>query len=400
MLLTFPAIGQERHWLEPVSPEDVMSKNYYFCFMLDKNPEMRTLVNNDKVLSRIAQEQRSLLTDKRYGMYRATDLMMTGKAVEVAGSELQHLYDCNVRFRSFVDDSICATGCYMMTKGKAGEKVKNIWLHDAHAINHAIDVYGNGAKPNYPAIDSVSFNVQGPRFKNEILPLVVESSLMEGEEGSTFVSIPMRAAKLLLASNGRLQASDYEPLSSGENMSAYSAVLTTRWSQYPYSAIVVLGVGPDSKTERVTAESVMRADYAAQCWKKKMVPFIIVSGGKVHPFGTPYCEAWEMKQYLVTACHVPDSVVIMDPHARHTTTNLRNVGRLMIRQGFPIGIPALVVGSKSHIDYVVGQKFADRFVKELGFLPVNITKRKSEILAEFTVNESCLQIDDDEPMDP
>ena len=400
LLLSIPAIGQVRHRLVPILPDDVMSKNCYFCFMVNRNPEIRTLLSKDKVLSQIEKEQRRLLSGTQYGMVSANELKLTDDAIDIVGGELQRLYDCDTHFRSFVDDSICATGCYVMTKGKNGVKVKNIWLHDAHAINHAIDVYGSGAKPNYPDVDSVSFNVHSPRFVNEILPLVVENSLMSNEESQTFVSIPMQAAKLLLAANGRLQAADYEPLSFGENEHAYCAASATQWEQYPYSAIVVLGVGPNSRSEHVTAESLMRAEYAAQCWKNKMVPFIIVSGGKVHPFGTPYCEAWEMKNYLVSVCHVPDSVVIIEPHARHTTTNLRNAGRIMIRQGFPMEKTALVVGSKSHIDYVVSQKFAHRFANELGFLPVSIIKRKNNFLAEFKVNESCLQLDDDEPMDP
>lgn len=400
LLLAMQAIAQKRHFLAPVCPDDVMSKNCYFSFMLDRSPRMRALVNEDKAMSRIASGQSRLFAETRYGELRAKDLMFSAETIEEVGNKLQDLYDNNSRFRSFVDDSICATGCYIMTSCKDNKVAKRIWEHDAKAINHTIDVYGNGAKPNYPLIDSVGFDVRGSRFLNEVLPLVANSTLMAVGQDPTFASIPMQFANTLLAANNRLQASDYEPLSQGENSAAYQAVAKTLWERYPYSAMVVLGVGPEKHAEHVTAESLMRAEYAAQCWKAGMMPYIIVSGGKVHPYGTPYCEAWEMKRYIVDVCHVPESAVIMEPHARHTTTNLRNAGRIMIRQGFQLSKPALVAGSKSHIDYVVGQGFSKRFVKELGFLPVNITKRKNDLLAEFTVNDSCLQLDDDEPMDP
>lgn len=400
LLLAMPTIAQKRHYLTPVSPVEVMSKNCYFSFMLDRNPQMRALINEDKQLSQIATGQRQLLAETPYGELRAKDLMLSDETIEMVGNKLQNLYDHDKSFHSFVDDSICATGCYIMISGKGNDVVKRIWSHDAKAINHAIDVYGNGAKPNYPLIDSVSFDVRSSRFLQHVLPLVANSSLMAIGQDPIFATAPMQFAKLLLAANNRLQAADFEPMASGVNRAAYQAVAKTQWKQYPYSAIVVLGVGPETPTEPVTAESLMRAEYAAQCWKAGMVPYIIVSGGKAHPHGTPYCEAQEMKRYLVDVCRVPESVVIMEPHARHTTTNLRNAGRIMIRQGFPLDKPALVTGSKSHIDYVVGEGFSKRFNKELGFLPVNITKRKNVLLAEFTVNESCLQLDDDEPMDP
>ncbi len=400
LLLAMQAIAQKRHFLTPVCPDDVMSKNCYFSFMVNRNAQMRALINEDKAMSRIASEQRRILAETQYGELRAKDLMLSAETIEMVGKKLQNLYDNNHSFHSFVDDSIRATGCYVVTNGKGNEVVKQIWNHDAKAINHAIDVYGNGAKPNYPRIDSVGFDVRGSRFLKEILPLVAKSTLMANVQNPIFASVPMQFAKLLLAANNRLQAADYEPLSSGENSAAYQAIGKTRWERYPYSAIMVLGVGPEKHDEPVTAESLMRAEYAAQCWKAGMVPYIIVSGGKVHPYGTPYCEAWEMKRYLVDVCHVPDSVVIMEPHARHTTTNLRNAGRIMIRQGFPLDRPALVTGSKSHINSVVSKEFCNRFNRELGFLPVNITKRKNDLLAEFTVNESCLQLDGDEPMDP
>lgn len=400
LLLAMHAVAQKQHFLSPADPDNVMSKNYYFSFMLEKNADIRSMLSDDLYLSNIVQEQRSHLSKTEYGAADAKILMLTDQQVNTIADHLSKIYDSNPRFRAFVDDSICATGCYIQIKGKGCEKVKNIWLQDANAINHTIDVYGMGKKPNYPQTDSVSFDVHSARFTQEILPLIINNILMSRAKDQIFSSISMHAAKSLLEASNRMQATDFEPLALGENKSAYCSVSNTQWIKYPYSAIVVLGVGPETRDEHVTPESLMRAEYAAQCWKNKMVPFIIVSGGRVHPYHTPYCEAWEMKHFLQTVCNIPDSVIIIEPHARHTTTNLRNAGRIMVRNSFPLDKPALVIGSKSHIDYVMSQKFSNRFVKELGFLPVNIIRRKSDLLAEFTVNTSCLQLDEDEPMDP
>ena len=67
LLLAMPAIAQKRHYLTPVSPTEVMSKNCYFSFMLDRNPQMRALINEDKQMSQIASGQRQILAETGYG---------------------------------------------------------------------------------------------------------------------------------------------------------------------------------------------------------------------------------------------------------------------------------------------------------------------------------------------
>ena len=64
------------------------------------------------------------------------------------------------------------------------------------------------------------------------------------------------------------------------------------------------------------------------------MPFIIVSGGRVHPFKTQYIEAVEMKHYMIDVLGIPTSAIIIDPFARHTTTNVRNAGHMIMDYGF------------------------------------------------------------------
>lgn len=400
LLLTLQSSAQKQQYLHPVAPESVLSKNAYLSFMLSKNDQMRHLLTADKKLVKLGQAQRKVLSETSPGPDGVTAMKISDDDARLTAVQLAALYDKEQAFRTFIDDSVMATGCYATVAGQGSERLTNAWYHDAKALNHVMDVYGRGCKPNYPLIDSISFDVQSRRFTQEIFPLVKGNVLLATADDPFFAAIPMQAAQYLLMINDRLQAIDYEPLTNGLNKAAYAAAAQTSWEKYPYSAIVVLGVGPRTCTERVTAESLLRADYAALCWRRKSVPFIIVSGGKVHPYHTPYCEAMEMRKYLRSVCQIPDSVIIVEPHARHTTTNLRNAGRIMIRQGFPMDKPALVTGSKSHIDYVCSNNFQHRFIKELGFLPVSIEKRVNSRLSSFFINASCLQIDDDEPMDP
>ena len=60
-----------------------------------------------------------------------------------------------------------------------------------------------------------------------------------------------------------------------------------------------------------------------------------MSGGFVHPAQTPYAEAIEMKKALIADFSIPQEAILVDPHARHTTTNMRNAARLLYRYAIP-----------------------------------------------------------------
>ena len=63
-------------------------------------------------------------------------------------------------------------------------------------------------------------------------------------------------------------------------------------------------------------------DNIIEVYANGKAPLILVSGGYVHPNQTPYCEAIEMKESLVRDFGIPSDAILIDPHARHTTTNL------------------------------------------------------------------------------
>jgi hypothetical protein len=55
---------------------------------------------------------------------------------------------------------------------------------------------------------------------------------------------------------------------------------------------------------------------------------VLVSGGSVHPAGTPLNEALMLREYLLDH-GASEEQILVEPHARHTTTNLRNAGRML-----------------------------------------------------------------------
>ncbi len=62
-------------------------------------------------------------------------------------------------------------------------------------------------------------------------------------------------------------------------------------------------------------------------------------------------------------------MIIVDPHARHTTTNFRNASRYIIRYGLTLCKPALMVTSVNQADYIMDPRFDERNLKELKYLP-------------------------------
>lgn len=107
------------------------------------------------------------------------------------------------------------------------------------------------------------------------------------------------------------------------------------WADYAYPLVIVPGYTPfDLKEGKPGVHSVCRErlDEAVADFRAKIAPFILVSGANVYPRGTPYYEAVEMKKVLVTL-GVPEERILVEARARHSTTNLRNAGRIMLKHG-------------------------------------------------------------------
>lgn len=188
-----------------------------------------------------------------------------------------------------------------------------------------------------------------------------------------------------MAADGRDEAGRYEPLEAGENAAARAAIPTLDFAAHPFSLILVPGQGPTKPDVALDPAGQKRVDLAYRRFEKKQAPLFLLSGGHVHPDRTKYAEALEMKKYLMATYGVPASRILVDPHARHTTTNLRNGSRLALRYGVPADRPMLVTSDlfqSLYIGYWDGD-FGPRCQKELGYLPW----RK---LVPLSDNDSCL----------
>ena len=146
----------------------------------------------------------------------------------------------------------------------------------------------------------------------------------------------------LLIANRSAYVNQFPDLDSVENLSAALALQHTVWSKYKYSAILVPGLGPEIAGVPLSAGGRARLRIAVRRYLDGLAPVIVVSGGSVHPPRTEFNEAIEMKRALIQDFGVPSDVVIIEPLARRTTTNLRNTARLLVRYGIGLERPILV----------------------------------------------------------
>ena len=273
------------------------------------------------------------------------------------------------------------------------------WRGAAEGINRILDVYALGHAPRYPAIDSPSFDVKSANYQR-LLQILAANVAEAVPANAPFFEVPFRFALDLLRANWRDEASRFEPLATGENRAAFRRVSTVDWKRYRYTAIVVPGSGTDRVEQALSPWGRTRVALAARRYRDGLAPFILVSGGYVHPNQTPHCEALEMKKALREEFGIPEEAILMDPHARHTTTNLRNAGRILLRYGFPADKPAVVTTDPFQSTYIEAPGFAERCEKELGYVPYTVVKRISAMDLEFLPKRDSLHADPLEPLDP
>jgi hypothetical protein len=301
--------------------------------------------------------------------------------------------------RALVDKNLRPSGAYALYQKQSGEALLvNAWEVCARGLNNIVDVYGQGVPPRYPQIDSTSLDVGSADFQQRVASLATQISA-EAAAPDIFFDPSLKAALQLLSLNHRDEAARLEPMEATVNEAAVKAIPSTPWGSYSYSVIVVPGAGPGDPNIALSDAGRRRTALAAEAYHAGKAPFILVSGGYVHPSQTRFAEAIEMKKALLEDYHVPEAAILVDPHARHTTTNMRDAAREMYRYNMPMNKAALVVSDAAQVGYIAGRPFADRCLKELGYLPYQIVNPSDTSLVFLPMAESPQQ-DPLDPLDP
>lgn len=284
----------------------------------------------------------------------------------------------------------------LYAKSEDKEFVRKAWENTADAINYIINGYVAGKGLRYPVIDSAFANVLSPAYKEAVQTLAAN---VKKEQGKLFFQPAMKMALGVLRLGKRTEAIKYEPLEQTLNKQTIATFSATTWKDYPYPVMLVLGASP-SGAEAISEMAKSRCVIAAKLYKQKLAPYIIVSGGHVRPPGTPYAEAIEMKRYLVDELKIPAHAILVDPYARHTTTNVRNAVRIMWRTGIPVDKRMMCVSDTWHLLYVSSPMFVQRCQTELGYTPMNKVKQEDTSYLTFVPDLTSLYADPHEPLDP
>jgi len=384
----------------------VVDKNFYLLTVIEHDPAVADLLRKNDALSVILNSRVALLkqhvTDTcSYPASLLTNFKYTEEDSIKIATAVKALYIANpVVFNHVVQKELRPSGYYQrFAPLNDQELLLKAWGQYIYGINYIIDQFGMGKKMRYPRIDSTNYVVTSRYYRmvlKDIFALLDEQT----DQMKFFYQPSLAIAMHLMEANDRDEPARFEPMEQRENKKAFERVKQIQWAKYTYAAIVIPGNGPELFTTPISPDNKIHCDAAAARYLKGFAPFIITSGGYCYPFRGPYCEAVEMKKYLMTKYSIPEEAIIIDPYARHTTTNIRNANRLMIRYGIPINKPSLFVTSKSQHDYAMNDAFDRRNQHELGYVPYRDKKSISNHDIVYYPVMECLHMDPLDPLDP
>ncbi|MDR6784427.1 sugar phosphate isomerase/epimerase [Pedobacter africanus] len=356
----------------------LIAKNFPLLLQLEKNgPAGKALLKNKQIQKILTAQrkrvQQAIHSCKMASCY-AEAIKWDRKEINEIGNELIRL-----KIKGLDRDTVV---------------LRKSWNNCALAINRIFDVYISSKAPRYPKIDSISFKRGDSLFLAQVQQLLKHK--IAGDKQLAFFELPLRGAIDILKLNGRDEAARYEPLNSGLNAAPFRKAGLTDWKAFKYSMILVPGLGPEVPGMALDPNGAKRCEAAVLRYKQGLAPFIVVSGGQVHPFRTPFNEAVEMKKYLVEKLGIPEDVVFIEPHARHTTTNIRNASRMIFRFGMPADKPVLIVTDTSQSKYIV-ERMGKTAMRDLGYLPY---KDLAALGPEDTVFYPVAQSQEPDPFDP
>ncbi len=404
--LLLPAFGQLAPAIRPVTyRQAVEHKNFPVLSAIRHSPEASALVAASRPLrelqaTKLAAHQQAASTCALELACHLNAYRWSPQEITFAQTELQALVAANPDLAAWVRRELRLSGHYQRHAATTDSELLGLaWREAAEGINRLISVYGEGTAPRYPAIDAPIYPLDGPQYRrmaNAVTLTLAETTATR----PLFFELPLAFGLALLEMNLRDEAARYEPMHLKENRAAFEAIPSIQWSRYPYSVIVVPGAGSDRPGMPLSPSGKLRSRLAAQRYFAGKAPLVLVSGGHVHPNQTPYCEAIEMKRFLIDELGMPEQAVLVDPHARHTTTNLRNAARILYRYGVPFASKALITTDPYQSAYIENAGFNERCMRELGYLPHQLLGRLNPFDLEWLPTLESLHVDPTDPLDP
>jgi len=399
-----PALAQSPRYVFVRSDDAVQDKEAYLLTLLAHDPAARAALARDPALRAMGERSKAALSTAYASCKQSTKCVIDAMAMSPAdittvGDRLVDMAKPGGPLNGVVRTQMRPSGLFQRHAAldDAGF-MRAAWMETAEGINRLYRVYGLGERPRY-AVDVISYMPEDTGFRSLVLT-VLETAIDEAPSYSLFYQPWSRVGLDLLLINQRDEMVRHEPLAQGENRAAYERAARLDWTKFAYTAIVVPGSGTGDNERDLSAQGALRVRMAVRRYQQGLAPFLIVSGGYVHPIKTPYNEAIEMKKELMTKYHVPASAIIIDPHARHTTTNLRNATRLLYWAGAPMTRPVVVTTSQGQSASIEADAFRRRNEEELGYQPMTVVRRLNPNDLVMTPNIVSLHADPRDPLDP
>jgi hypothetical protein len=384
----------------------IQDKNFYLLTAIQSDKAVRQLLENNSVLKSIFNKQQQEIGSKLNSCKDSLSCLISGyqfKEIELKSieNELQFLMKSKMELQDFVKNNLRSSGKYENFKNDTDtELLLKAWQVCARGMNRIMKVYGIGEAPQYATIDSVSYDVKSKFYKGSVF---MWSDMLHNKKpklNTLFFQESLDFSLSLLYMNHRDEVARYEPLEEKENKKVLDHIKQINFNAFDYASILILGNGPENYQDRLSAVGKLNIQLGVLEYEAKKAPLIIVSGGHAHPFRAPYCEAIEMKKELMDVYHIPEENILIDPFARHTTTNLRNASRMMFAYQMPTDKKSIVITNVSHSDYVGSPNFNARCIEELGYLPAIILKRLNSTAIEFLPKIESLHQNPIDPLDP
>ncbi|WP_178989551.1 YdcF family protein [Winogradskyella schleiferi] len=406
-VITLSEFNRNYSFLE--SNSIVKDRNFYWATLIENNVTIKNFIKNNEALSAYLETSKQRLSNianqnNPTAAQYANALKFSNNEVIAISTAVKDVAATNANvFIDFSNTHIGPSGAFNQFKEITNvDRLQQLILEEMlKGINQIIDTYAAGIDPTYPDLDGVSYDVNSAQYKlllrNLVTDLYANTDQME-----LFYQPFLNFALGVMEINNRDEAGRFMPLKLGENAAAYQNIQTINWDDYQYSMIVVLGDAPNSSGDlpNISIGGMQRSDHGVDLLNQGLAPLIVFTGANVAPFQSEYHEAIEMKNYIMDNYNISESKILVDPHARHTTTNMRNVGRFIYKYGIPHDKKAIVSTATSQSSYVSSSVFLTRCTNQMNHIPMTLHNRLSDFDIEFTPNIEVLHLDSSDPLDP
>jgi len=392
IVLSHATVAQPRSL--PATIEKTYQRNFLLLYTLER--EFASAVNSSNFLTAPPQNviSKEMIATTKDPASLISSFAWSDSFRTEMGNQVMDYLKKNKRLETVLSKLSASDQYFRFESAGTDSFFLKAWKQDVDGVNYILQAYTTNKNMRYAAIDSTAYPVNGRYYKGVLKEILMQNA--EQAKPSPLFNAA-HTALTLLDVNNRDEAGRHQPLAK-ENQETRNALKKIKQS-FPYSAILVLGEGPENDFP-ISANSKLRCQRAAELFHQQKAPVIIISGGYVHPAHTPYAEAVVLKEYMVTELGIPANRILIEPHARHTTTNLRNATRLIYAYGLNDQLPVLCTSGSAHIDYLVSDRYTTASIKTMGYIPARDLKRLTPFEAAFYPIKESLHHDPSDPLDP